>query len=96
MGSASGTPCVCRLAAGVAQNPAATRYHYDLSHQGHGARFAIGTPELLRVGQLIAVETFRPVETLTVVAVLYFALTYPVALTMGGLERRYRAVGSRA
>ena len=29
---------------------------------------AIGTPELLRIGQLIAVETFRPVETLTIVA----------------------------
>jgi polar amino acid transport system permease protein len=52
---------------------------------------AIGTPELLRIGQLVAVETFRPVETLTIVALLYFALTYPVALAMGGLERRFRA-----
>ncbi|HVX98699.1 MAG TPA: amino acid ABC transporter permease [Pseudorhodoplanes sp.] len=51
---------------------------------------AIGTPELLRIGQLIAVETFRPVETLTVVAVLYFAVTYPVALFVEWLERRFR------
>ena len=51
---------------------------------------AIGTPELLRIGQLIAVETFRPVETLTIVAVLYFAVTYPVALLIGRMERRFK------
>lgn len=52
---------------------------------------AIGTPELLRIGQLIAVETFRPVETLTIVAVLYFAITYPVALLIGRMESRFKA-----
>jgi His/Glu/Gln/Arg/opine family amino acid ABC transporter permease subunit len=51
---------------------------------------AIGTPELLRIGQLVAVETFRPLETLTVVAVLYFAVTYPVALFVEWLERRFK------
>lgn len=51
---------------------------------------AIGTPELLRIGQLISVETFRPVETLTIVAVLYFAVTYPVALGVEWLERRFK------
>ncbi len=51
---------------------------------------AIGTPELLRIGQLIAVETFRPVETLTIVAVLYFVVTYPVAILIGRMERRFK------
>ncbi|MBV8792652.1 MAG: amino acid ABC transporter permease [Pseudolabrys sp.] len=51
---------------------------------------AIGTPELLRIGQLISVETFRPVETLTMVAILYFAVTYPVALFVDWLERRFK------
>jgi len=51
---------------------------------------AIGTLELLRIGQLIAVETFRPVETLTIVAVLYFVVTYPVALLIGRLEARFK------
>lgn len=51
---------------------------------------AIGTPELLRVGQLISVETFRPVETLTLVAIFYFILTYPVAFSLGRLERRFK------
>ena len=52
---------------------------------------AIGTPELLRIGQLVAVETFRPVETLTIVAVLYFVVTYPVALLIGRMESRFKA-----
>jgi len=51
---------------------------------------AIGTPELLRIGQLVAVETFRPVETLTIVAVLYFVVTYPVALLIGRMESRFK------
>ena len=56
--------------------------------KGTALATAIGTPELLRVGQLIALETFRPVETLTLVAVAYFVLTYPIALAFQGLERR--------
>lgn len=52
---------------------------------------AIGTLELLRIGQLVAVETFRPVETLTIVAVLYFVVTYPVALLIGRMEIRFKA-----
>ncbi len=51
---------------------------------------AIGTFELLRIGQIVAVETFRPVETLTIVAVLYFVVTYPVALMIGRLESRFK------
>jgi ABC-type amino acid transport system permease subunit len=51
---------------------------------------AIGAPELLRIGQLVAVETFRPLETLTIVALLYFVVTYPVALFVEWLERRFK------
>lgn len=56
--------------------------------KGTALATAIGTPELLRVGQLIALETFRPVETLTLVAIAYFVLTYPIALAFQGIERR--------
>lgn len=59
--------------------------------KGTALASAIGTPELLRVGQLIANETFRPVETLTIVAVAYFVLTYPIALLFYALERRMAA-----
>ena len=56
--------------------------------KGTALASAIGTPELLRVGQLVANETFRPVESLTVVAIAYFLLTYPIALVFYALERR--------
>ena len=52
---------------------------------------AIGTPELLRVGQLVSTETFRPAEALTVVAIAYFLLTYPIALGFTAIERRLSA-----
>jgi polar amino acid transport system permease protein len=56
--------------------------------KGTALASAIGTPELLRIGQLVANETFRPVEALTVVAIAYFLLTYPIALVFYALERR--------
>jgi len=49
---------------------------------------AIGTPELLRIGQLVANETLLPVEALTIVAVIYFLVTYPIAFGFQTLERR--------
>jgi polar amino acid transport system permease protein len=59
--------------------------------KGTALASAIGTPELLRVSQLVAVETFRPVETLTIAALAYFLLTYPIALAFLALERRLGA-----
>jgi len=56
--------------------------------KGTALASAIGTPELLRIGQLVALETFRPVEVLTVIAIAYFVLTYPLALAFTALERR--------
>ena len=49
---------------------------------------AIGVPDLLRVGQLIYVENYRVVESLTIVAIAYFVLTYPLALAFLAIERR--------
>lgn len=51
----------------------------------------IALPELMHRGQSLAIETFRPVEVLTVVAFLYFVITYPVAMLAVALERRARA-----
>jgi len=48
---------------------------------------AIGVPDLLRVGQLIYVENYRVVESLTIVAIAYFVLTYPLALAFLAIER---------
>ena len=51
----------------------------------------IAVPELMNRGQLLSTETFRPLEVLTLVAILYFILTYPLALGAAALERRSRA-----
>ena len=59
--------------------------------KGTALATAIGVPELLRVGQLISLETFRPVESLTLVAIAYFVLTYPIALAFQAIERRLAA-----
>ena len=56
--------------------------------KGTSLATAIGTLELMRVGQLISLETFRPFEILTAVAVIYFLITYPVAYGMRRLERK--------
>ncbi len=46
-------------------------------------------------GQITAIQTFRPLEVLSLVAILYFVLTYPVALVAGYLEGRSRAAYQR-
>lgn len=55
----------------------------------------IAVPELMNRGQITAIDTFRPLEVLTLVAVLYFVLTYPVALVAAYLEGRIRAAYQR-
>ncbi|MBT5413976.1 MAG: amino acid ABC transporter permease [Rhodospirillaceae bacterium] len=51
---------------------------------------AIGALELTRVGQLVSLETFRPMEVWTSIAIIYFVMTYPIALAARYLERRMR------
>ena len=55
----------------------------------------IAVPELMNRGQIVSIDTFRPLEVLTLVAVLYFVLTYPVALVATYLEGRIRAAYQR-
>lgn len=50
----------------------------------------IGALELTRVGQLVAVESFRLVEILTVVAIIYFIMAYPFALLSRAYEAKLR------
>ena len=57
--------------------------------KGTSIASALGVLELTRIGQLVTTETFHPFEILTVVAIIYFALTYPIALLTRFLERRY-------
>ena len=58
--------------------------------KGTALASAVGTMELMRVGQLISIETFRPMEVISLVAVAYFIVTYPIAFGARYLERRWR------
>jgi len=48
----------------------------------------LGMSELMYQGQLIIANHFRPIEVFTVVAVIYFCMTYATSLFLIYLERR--------
>jgi polar amino acid transport system permease protein len=49
----------------------------------------ISVPELMRQSETLASLTFRRMEVLTVAAVVYFGLTYPLSRAVDYLHRRY-------
>jgi His/Glu/Gln/Arg/opine family amino acid ABC transporter permease subunit len=49
----------------------------------------IGASDLLTLGRLVVAESFRPLEIFTVVALIYFFLTYPISLLTTAAERRW-------
>ncbi|MER8798702.1 hypothetical protein NKH75_31925 [Mesorhizobium sp. M0984] len=54
------------------------------------SRAGVGALELTGVSQMIAVETFRLVEILTVVATINFIAAYPLAQVARCAEHRMR------
>lgn len=50
---------------------------------------AVALEELMFRGQSLANLTLRPIESLTVTALIYFTMTYPFALAANALHRRY-------
>jgi His/Glu/Gln/Arg/opine family amino acid ABC transporter permease subunit len=50
----------------------------------------VGVGELYLQGYLVMLESFRQVETMLVVALIYFALTYPQSLVIERLFQKYR------
>jgi polar amino acid transport system permease protein len=53
----------------------------------------ISVPELMRQSEALASITFRRMEVLTVAAMLYFALTYPLSRAVDYLHRRFAVEG---
>lgn len=51
----------------------------------------IGFTELTRAGQLVNNATFKPFLVFSIVALLYFAMCWPLSLLSAWLERRYAA-----
>jgi len=48
----------------------------------------VAIQDLMYQGKSLATETYRPIETFTVVALIYFAVSFPVTQIVGLLERR--------
>jgi polar amino acid transport system permease protein len=56
--------------------------------------YIVGLHELTRQAKLIADFTFRPLEIYVVIAVLYFALCFPLSRLVPRIERRLRRTGA--
>jgi polar amino acid transport system permease protein len=56
----------------------------------------IAVADLLYEGQMITAATYRPLEVYTMVAVLYFAVLFPLTLAAQAVERRLGAKDSSA
>ncbi|MBZ9705614.1 amino acid ABC transporter permease [Mesorhizobium sp. B2-1-8] len=54
----------------------------------------VAVQDLMYQGKTLATETYRPIETFTVVALIYFAVSFPVTQIVGYLERRREAMAS--
>lgn len=52
---------------------------------------AVGMADLMFVGQNISNNTARPIEVLTAVALIYFAIAFPLTRAVTGVERRLLA-----
>jgi polar amino acid transport system permease protein len=52
---------------------------------------AVGIADLMFVGQNISNNTARPVEVLTIVALIYFVIAFPLARAVSLVERRILA-----
>lgn len=48
----------------------------------------LAVPDLLYQGQAAAHDSYRPLEIYTLVAIIYFAVLFPLTLLVGRLERR--------
>lgn len=48
----------------------------------------VGVADLMYQGKTLATATYRPIETFTVVALIYLAISFPVSQLVGWMERR--------
>ena len=54
----------------------------------------VAVQDLMYQGKTLATQTYRPIETFTIVALVYFAVSFPVSQVVGYLERRREALAS--
>ncbi len=54
----------------------------------------VAIADLMYEAKSLATETYRPIETFTVVALIYFAVSFPITQMVGFLERRRQLLAS--
>jgi polar amino acid transport system permease protein len=54
----------------------------------------VAVQDLMYQGKTLATQTYRPIETFTIVALVYFAVSFPVSQIVGYLERRREVLAS--
>ncbi|MEW9617906.1 amino acid ABC transporter permease [Shinella sp. S4-D37] len=54
----------------------------------------VAVQDLMYQGKTLATQTYRPIETFTIVALVYFAVSFPVSQIVGYLERRREALAN--
>jgi polar amino acid transport system permease protein len=54
----------------------------------------VAVQDLMYQAKTLSTETYRPIETFTVAALIYFAVSFPVTQIVGHLERRRQAITS--
>jgi len=55
----------------------------------------VAISDLMYVGKNIATESYRPLETYSLIALIYFALSLPISRLVSYIERRQDAATSR-
>jgi polar amino acid transport system permease protein len=51
----------------------------------------VALTDLMYMGRQVATQTYRPIETFTVVALIYFAISFPVSRVAAWVEQRLDA-----
>lgn len=54
----------------------------------------VAVQDLMYQGKTLATLTYRPIETFTIVALVYFAVSFPISQIVGYLERRREILAS--
>lgn len=53
----------------------------------------VGVADLMYQGKMLATQTYRPIETFTIIALFYLAVSFPVSQLVGWMERRRGLAG---
>jgi len=54
----------------------------------------VALQDLMYMGKMLATDTYRPIETFTVVALIYFAISFPISQLVEYLEHRRNSANS--